>query len=508
MAKSEGERCVLTMPLLTEPWQEHIMETRFRIVEHLQNSLIAKELRKLKNLQRRRDYRDLLQRIRDTAKEERGPLYKEYLKMRKEAKFSEYDFKDDLTQAEHSMQKHFSCHLQAQDTHTIASDVWRAFEKAFANNMFDPASSIHFKRRGSVQSFSCQSMGGGMKYRDGLFIWSGGKPRGCDPRMKQIVLKCQVCPPRNEYEKAMLALPIKRLRVVRKWVKSRYKYYLQFTLVGKPVRRERPTVPGRVGIDIGTQSIAIASAEDVKLLELAPAVNPHYRRMKQIQRKMDASRRAMNPDNYSLDGTIVRGKKLFWTYSNHYRRLAGRLRELQRKNAAIRVYQHNCLANYILSLGSEIIVEPMNYRGLQHRAKDVKQNRTGRPGSKKRFGKSLANKAPAALLTLLEQKAVANPLGGGLYRVDQWEFRASQYDHLSQKYSRKKLSQRNHRLENGDILQRDLYSAFLLMNADRDLCHPDQKRCERNYPTFKQLHDRELDRIRATTGHRLSSFGI
>ena len=43
------ECCVLTLPLLTEPWQEHILEKRFKLVEHLQNSLIAYEFRKLKN---------------------------------------------------------------------------------------------------------------------------------------------------------------------------------------------------------------------------------------------------------------------------------------------------------------------------------------------------------------------------------------------------------------------------------------------------------------------------
>ena len=40
MAKSEGPRSVLTLPLLTEPWQEHILEKRFKIMEHLYNSLV------------------------------------------------------------------------------------------------------------------------------------------------------------------------------------------------------------------------------------------------------------------------------------------------------------------------------------------------------------------------------------------------------------------------------------------------------------------------------------
>ena len=44
-SKPEKACCVLTLPLLTEPWQEHIIEKRFHIMEHLKNSLIALELR-------------------------------------------------------------------------------------------------------------------------------------------------------------------------------------------------------------------------------------------------------------------------------------------------------------------------------------------------------------------------------------------------------------------------------------------------------------------------------
>lgn len=513
MAKSEGPRCVLTLPLLTEPYQEHILETRFRIAEHLQNSLIALELRKLKNLQRTRAYRDLIQQIMDTPKDqkkERNELYRKRQKMLRDAGFSEYAFKDDIStrklsplHAKDGMQKHFSCHIQAQISHTIASDVWRAFDKAFSQELLAPEKCVHFKKRGSLSSVSCQEAGKGMEYHDGLFIWKGGVPKDT-----QITLTVPVRPPRTDYERQMLALPIKRMRVVRKWMKTRYKYYLQFTLEGTPPRKERPTAPGRIGIDIGTQSIAIASERGVTLRELAPGVKDNHKRLQAIQRKMDASKRATNPENYNSDGTIVRGKKLYWTYSNRYKRLAAQARELQRKNAAIRIYEHNCLANEILALGNEIIVEPMDYKALQRRAKETTKNSSGRFNRKKRFGKSLANKAPATLLTLLEQKCKSNPLGGGLYRVDKWSYRASQYDHLSQRYQKKTLSQRTVRLDNGDWLQRDLYSAFLLMNADQSLTQPDQTRCEQQYANFKQLHDLELDRIRHDHRPHLSSFGV
>ena len=68
----------------------------------------------------------------------------------------------------------------------------------------------------------------------------------------------------------------------------------------------------------------------------------------------------------------------------------------------IRKQSHNKLANHILSLGNDIYVETMNYKGLQARAKNTTINKNGKFNKKKRFGKSLANRAPAMLLTILD----------------------------------------------------------------------------------------------------------
>lgn len=492
MAEDSG-RCVLTLPLLTEPYQEHILEKRFRIAEHLQNSLIAKELRKLKQVERTREYRELMEQIRETPTEKQKPLWRKRNQILKQAGFSEYAFKDDMT----PMQKHFVEHFAAQISHKLASDVWNSFQKC----LFGSGHEVHFKRRGSLASIANQKAGNGMVFKDGVFKWGGGQ---CP---NKVTLSIRVAEPETEYEKKMLEKPVKYFRVIRKWMKNRYKYYLQFTLVGEPVQKKRATGKGRVGIDIGTQSIAIASAQRVELLELADGVNDNHRKLLAIQRKMDRSRRRSNPDNYNPDGTIRRGIKLYWNKSKRYERLAGQARELQRKNADIRKYQHTCLANHILSLGTEVYVEDMNYHALQLRAKKTTKDAKGRFNRKKRFGKSLANKAPAMFLTILATKLGQLP-DGSYAKVDKWEYRASQYDHLGQKYNKKSLSTRNFQLENGDRVQRDLYAAFLLMNADETLTRPDQTRCEQTYSDFKLLHDAEIHRLRQENRNHLSSFGV
>lgn len=141
--KSDKACCVLTLPLLTEPWQEHIIEKRFRIMEHLKNSLIALELRKLKNMQRTKQYRQLEAEISNAPKENRKTLYKKRNELLKNAGFSEFAFIDDMTK----MQKHFVEHIATQIAHKSASDVWNSFEKV----LFNTRRKIHFIRRGSQQ---------------------------------------------------------------------------------------------------------------------------------------------------------------------------------------------------------------------------------------------------------------------------------------------------------------------------------------------------------------------
>ncbi|MGY3718894.1 hypothetical protein ACWE42_25705, partial [Sutcliffiella cohnii] len=60
----------------------------------------------------------------------------------------------------------------------------------------------------------------------------------------------------------------------------------------------------RVGIDIGTSTVAVCSETKVMLTELAPSVVELDKQIRIIQRSMDRSRRASNPFKYKEDGTI------------------------------------------------------------------------------------------------------------------------------------------------------------------------------------------------------------
>ena len=487
--KEEKNCCVLTLPLCPEKWQIDIIEKRFRLGEMLYNSLLGNRLKAYRNLAETKHYRQIENRIYDCLKsgDKKGldAANKERKSMLKEAGITKFGFSNQMTE----MYKCFNKQIGSHIAQALSDTAWIAFEKM----LFGKGKKVHFKKRGSLNSISNKNANTNMKYLGNYFKW--------------MDIEIKVRKPKTDYEFEILKLPIRRYRVVKKWLKNKFRYYLQITFEGKPPKKEKRTVGvGRVGLDIGTQSVAIASNTDVKLLELADKVNKNDRKLKLLQRKMDRSRRSTNPDNFNEDGTIKRGVKLNWVESNHYKRLRGKVRELHRKNADIRKYQHTCLANYVLSLGTEIYVETMNYSALQRRSTKTEKNDKGKFKRKKRFGKSLANKAPAMFLTILDLKLKMEGYEG-LNKVNTWTYKASQYDHLSQQYNKKKLSKRKHDLANGDVVQRDLYSAFLLMCANKTLNHQDDNLCNKFYDNFKFLHDQEVQRLVGVKEPKLSSFG-
>ncbi|WP_152618051.1 hypothetical protein [Caldibacillus thermoamylovorans] len=143
---------------------------------------------------------------------------------------------------------------------------------------------------------------------------------------------------------------------------------------------------------------------------------------------------------------------------------------------------------------------------MQARAKETTINeKTGNYNKKKRFGKSIANKAPSMLLTILDNKLKFQDTK--LKKVDTYSVKASQYNHVTNEYNKKELGQRWN--DFGDFkIQRDLYSAFLIMNVNEDLKTINRELCFRKFGNFKELHDLEINRIKSSDNELISSMGI
>lgn len=478
---------ILTLELKTEQWQEDLIDKRLEIARRMYNSCLGELFTIYNTMIERKEYRKVLNM---QSSKERNRLFNE---LNKKYGLTEYSLHSYIK----PMQKHFKNNIDSFTAQKIATRAFNAFEKY----MFHYASKVYFKRYGELNSIEGKSNKTGIRLTDNKLIWN--------------MLNIPVIVKNNDiYAQMALENRIKYNRIVRKKIRGKYKYYIQVVLDGiPPLKNNKETGEvkntmgeGRVGLDIGTRTIAISSSSSVKLLELASEIDDIEKEKKTLQRKLDRQRRANNPNKFNKDGTIKKGNKDKWKESNKYKATKNKLRELQRKQASIRKQSHEKLANYIISLGNKIYVETMNYKGLQVRAKETTINkRTGKYNKKKRFGKSLANKAPSMLLTILENKLKWND--EKLNKIDTWSVKASQYNHIEDRYIKKDLSDRWN--DFGDFkIQRDLYSAFLIMNVKDNLKEVDRKLCLNEFDSFKKLHDIEVIRIKNSNGKLISSMGL
>jgi len=412
---------------------------------------------------------------------------------------------------------------------TKAEDIWRGIEKCLYNN----GKTIHFSKYGELPCIRAKQINRGisMSVKDNeLKFKLKGNVFGI--QVKDRFQTDEVCAvleylSRSEIinDKAInkfldKAYCIDTYRpcyatLVPKFIRGKYRVYLHLTIEGKAKPKyDRFGDPrhkfgkGSIGADIGTQTVAYTSNIEVGLKNLSErgsSIQTSERKERLLYRAMDRSRRATNPENYNEDGTIKKhgNKKVLWNQSNHCIKYQNELKELYRKQADIRKYQHECLANYIISLGNKVYVEKMNFAGLQKRAKKTEKNDKGRFKRKKRFGKSLANKAPSMLLTIIDRKL--RYYGEKLIEINTSEARASQFNHFDGTYKKKSLSQRWNDFD-GLKIQRDMYSAFLIMNINDNLKSFNIDKCNERFENFYRLHNLEVERLKGKKN--LSSIAI
>lgn len=379
MGKANGSRFVVEFPLKTEIYQQHILEKRFEIGRHIYNSLLNVTRKRYKEMIKTKKYRNLIASLHDANEDVRKAIYKQLQDMRREYRISKYDFFYDVK----SMQHHFSENIDANTARSIASNLWKAYEK----NIFANGEQIHFKKKGNFSSLAGRDNKAGIRfnYDKKLVTWNG--------------LKIPVIINENDtFKMDALKCDIAFCRIVRKEIKGKIRYCLQLTLKGVPPVKynkktgevKHPLGKGKVGLHIGLTNIAVVNCDSAELMELANNSKEIDKKIKINQRKMERSRRNCNPDNYNEDGTIKKeeGVQMIWKKSNHYKHLQQQQKELFRKEKVLRKYRYECLSNEIICKGDTFYINKLNASRIQQKG----------------YGKTIRNRAPALLVSIIERK--------------------------------------------------------------------------------------------------------
>ena len=491
MARSSTPSFVLELKLNTSAADGRELGDRFFIAFKMKNRLITHARKQIRKFRQDRDVKALLE-LRKAQKQAvgaakgKGPAPAKaalsgtnglLLQKRLEYGLSEWAFQEWIA----GQQRKYRKSIDSDVAQNLASDVWRAAESV----LFGKGMSLHYRKLEGLDCLSRKKDASGIRFRGGRVEWLGLS-------MEAVVRR------KDGYAREALTHRVKYCRIVRKPMGTKWHYYVQLVLEGTPPRKHEFLPGGDTGLDPGVSCEAAVSENGCILAEITPA-RDRQKEIRRLQRKQGRSRRASNPQNYNGDGTVRKGPKA-WKKSKAYKRDAMRLKTLYRKNASDLKQNEEALANRILcTLGSDIIAEPMDYAALQKKA--------GKPGGhrgRKRFGASIGKHAPGRFLGILERKL--GYMGKEIFYVDRWKYRASQYDHSRDCYRKAGLGERWKYIR-GKPIQRDLYSAFLLMCA-RDEGVPDRQKCIKRYRRFHKMHDACIAEMKAAGISRPSVFGF
>lgn len=329
--------------------------------------------------------------------------------------------------------------IGAHEAQCVGRTVWRVLERY----MFLGAGKPRFK-----------------SYRQGLNSIEGTDNREImfKPDRQSIVWRKQVMKlmiPDTSYFKEALADPIeptqtkriKYCRIVRRTLNGKKRWFAQICLEGMPpVRKIYAPRSEVIGIDPGPSGLAYFHPQKAGLVRVAPNVDMQEKAMRRLQRKIDRSRRANNPDHFNADGT-AKPSPTSWKISRRMEKLQVKLAEHHRCLAATRKRDHGELANFLLQRAGTIKIEKNSYRSYQ-----------------RTFGKSTTRTGMGAFVSHLKRSA--ERANSQVIELNAYELKLSQYDPATDTYRKKALKERWHRWGETDILvQRDVMSAFLACHA-------------------------------------------
>lgn len=464
----------------------NFLEKRFNTGSNIYNLCLDRCIKQLNKLKRDKEYRKSVKALKTVNRKfEKKNLPQDEIKRLKEIKISctnkikelekEYQFtKNDIQKYAKVPREFIGKILNSSIVQNIASIAFDAVKKI----QYRKAKKVKFKRKGEI-SLEGKKNSTGFIFDIRTMKLKLGKKLFCN--LKTIDKRQQSC----------FKNRIKFCRVLKRCIRGKRRYFLQIVFEGIP-ENDFQIGGSEVGLDIGTSTVAICSDREVRLLKLSET-EQDARKIRILQRSLERKRRMANPDNYDENGRIKKKRKE-WKFSKNYFNELNKLKEIYRKKKVKDNQYKNILVKFILSQGDTVKTEKTSVNSWKSRSKKTAVNKNnGKNISKKRFGKSVNNNAPGTFKRKLEEKL--SYFGKELIEINPYKTKASQFNHISQEFKKCSLEVRFKELIQGIVVQRDLYSAFLIKNVE-NLIEYNMEKINQQFDEFYAKQIKEVERIK------------
>lgn len=419
MGHSKTPTFVCEVRLRVTPADERTLLVRLDCARQVYNACLGESLKRLNLMRLSTDFRTASQLPKKSRQRNAA-----FWAVSQRYGFQEFDLHAYAKQFGHSW---LGEHL---DSNTVQKLATRAF-LATQQYAFGKRGRPRFKGKGWYDCVEGKSNASGILWRERTVRWLGLE-------LPAIV---------DEHDEVIahgLNSRVKFVRILRRKLNGRNRFYAQLVCEGHPYRKPKNAIgQGVVGLDIGPSTIAVVSGQSATLERFCDELQPRQRDIRKLNRKLDRQRRANNPQNYNANGTVKDGtQREAWHLSRHYISSRDQLAELHRQQAAYRTSLHGALVNRVLAQGNVIKLEKLSYGAFQ-----------------RRFGKSVGFRGPGSFVAHLRRQAESAGV-----QIDEFPTATTRLSQtcLCGAMEKKSLSLRWHECACGvGPVQRDLFSAWL-----------------------------------------------
>jgi transposase len=431
VARSTTPSFILELPLVVDSAADSELLSRFQAGRQLYNACLHEATSRMELLRNTAEYQ--------AAK--RLPLKSKqrseaFNKARKQYRFTDYDLQAFATlTANRSVW--IAQKIDSNSVQTLATRAFRAAERV----LLGKAKKVRYKVPNRFNSIENKTNKQGLRWKDEQLVWG---------KLALLALTDQ----ENPVHQHGLANKVKYCRILKRELNGKRRWFVQLVLEGQPYQKPKNQVAdGLIGLDLNISNVAFVGDSQAGLLPFAAQVPTFERDIKALQRQMQRSQRASNPNNYEPDVEVRRGRRRVqkkgkvkkgarrWNKSKTYLKIAQKKRNLERRKAAYTKSQNRNLVNEILRHGKDIKTEKVSVKGWQ-----------------KRYGKAIAAKSPGYFQSELKRKAES---AGGSFIQFSTQTTALSQTHLTGARIKKSLSERVHYDQTGVVMHRDLFSAYL-----------------------------------------------
>ena len=477
MTKATTSSFITEIPLKTSSHEEAILAKRFFAAKQQYNALLGEGLKRLRRMRE------------DTRYKKAKELYKQKGK-KNQAKSQFKELREDYRYSEYSLNSY-----SKQWTRTFLN-IGSALTQKIAKRAFQAVEEYKKGKRGKPR----------FKGVRGLNSIEDKHPttlRIKENELHYLDLKLPLLYDlRDPIHNHGLKARTKYIRLIKRNFNGRIRYFAQLICEGKPlIKTENKSQSGIVGIDIGSQTIAIVSKDQkkAKIKVFADELKLHKKKKLNLERKIARRLRLNNPEAYEKNswikkdkhwhqkrGKSIKGKRPS-NRSKSLKRTFHQLADMARRQAAHRKTQHGNLVNEILRDGNHIKTEKLSYKAFQ-----------------KLYGSSVGIRAPGMFIETLSRKA--ENAGGEVEDINTYSTKLSQACQCG-KFEKKSLSERWHKCPCGVEAQRDLYSAYLACFVKDNKLIVDQARKAWS-GMDSALHTAMSEVKRSSSGHLPASLGL